>query len=450
MNHSTKLSTEILAGFTTFVTMAYIIFVNPVILGFAGIKDLAGAGLPFNACLTSTCLSSAVLCILMGSITNYPIALASGMGLNAVVAYDLVLKQHLSWPGAMGVIVLEGILITLLVITQFRIKVMDAIPLSLKKAISVGIGLFLTFIGLVQAGIVKTGPSDTVPVTLGNLDTIPVLVAVLGIFITSYLISHRVKGALLLGIIVTTILSLFLNHLSGYKAFNTAGTARLPDRILGLPDFSLIGKISLKEVFIGLGFIPACLTIFSVMLSDFFDTMGTVIGLGTAGNFISPDGKIKNSGKILLIDSLGAVFGGFCSSSSVTTYIESAAGIKSGGRTGITAIVTGILFLVFMFFYPVIGIVPAQATAPALIIVGFLMMSIIRDIPFDDFEEAFPSFLIMIVMPMTYSITNGIGLGFIVYTIVKMLKGKFREVHLLMYIASLMFIIYFLAPLLNK
>jgi AGZA family xanthine/uracil permease-like MFS transporter len=442
----TNVRTEVLAGFTTFLTMSYIIFVNPLFLSFFGDPNLQSKALPFSASLTATCLSAGLMCIIMGLVTNYPFALAPGMGLNAIVAYQMVLGMGLSWPSAMGVIVLEGGIITVLVITGFREAVMNSIPLSLKRAISVGIGLFIAFIGLVQAGFVQK--SDSTLVTLGRLDNLPVVVSIVGLLLTAILMKLKVKGALLIGIVGSTGLAIAINYASGLTAFASPNIAKLPSSLVSMPDFSTMGRFDFRAIS-QLGVITASILVFSVMLSDFFDTLGTVIGLGGEAKFLDEKGRLPRIGPVLLVDSLAAVAGGASSASSVTTYVESAAGIAVGGRSGLTTVVVGIFFFLAVFLSPVAGVVPKEATAPALIIVGFLMLSIVRELPFDRFEEAFPAFLIMLVMPLTYSISNGIGFGFIAYSLIKLLSGKGREVHWLMYAVSSAFAIDFAIPALK-
>lgn len=443
---NTNFKVELLAGVTTFLTMSYIIFINPLFLSFFGEPNLKNLALPFSASMTATCLASAIMCISMGLLTNYPFALAVGMGLNAVVSYQMVLSLGLSWPQAMGVIVLEGIAITILVISGLREAVMNAIPMSLKQAISIGIGLYLAFIGLQNAGFVKTHP--TTFVTLGDFTKWRVIISVFGLLVTAIMMKRKVKGALLLGIVTSTFFAVILNYLTGLSAFPEAGKAVIPKSVFSAPDLSTFGKFDFSAI-TKLGLLPALMLIFSVMLSDFFDTLGSVIGLGTEGKFLDQKGNLPRIKQVLLVDSLAAVMGGVASSSSVTTYIESAAGISAGGRSGFSTVVVGILFFMAIFFSPLAGVVPKEATAPALIIVGFLMLTIIREIPFDKFEEAFPAFLIMIVMPMTYSITNGIGFGFISYTLIMLLSGKGRQVHLLMYLVSIAFTLNFLLPVLK-
>ncbi len=438
-------ATEVVAGLTTFMVMAYIIFVNPIIL--TGVKDGNGVSLAFPAVMAATCLVAGVMTIAMGLYAKYPFAIAPGMGLNAVVAFQLIAGAKLPWQAAMGVIFMEGIIIAILVVTGFREAIMNAIPMSLKKAIGVGIGLFIFFIGLVDGELIQWGSKEIgTPVTLGNFTTGPVFVAIVGLFLTILLMARRVKGALLLGILLSTILAIVVNAASGGKAWTTPGTAVIPASIVASPDFSTLGQGINFEVFARMGFLAAILTIFSLMLSDFFDTMGTVVGIGSEAGWVTKEGKLPRLNRVLLVDSLAAVAGGAAGSSSATTYIESAAGVGEGGRTGLVSVVVGILFLLAMFFSPIAGVVPAHATAPALIVVGFLMAAIARDIPFGDLEEGLPALLTVAVMPFTYSITNGIGVGFISYTFIKLVRGKANEVHWGMWIASIAFLLYFALP----
>ena len=441
----TTVGTEILAGVTTFMVMAYIIFVNPAILNFSGIKELQGLGPGFAPTLAATCLVAGAMTMLMGLASNYPFAVASGMGLNAVVAFQLIVGMKLPWSAAMGVIFLEGVIITILVLTGFREAVMDAIPLSLKRAIGVGIGLFILFIGLFSGGLVKPGPPG-VPVTLGDFNSLSVLVTLIGLFLTVALMALRVKGALLIGILLTTLVAIVVNAASGYTAFTLPGVAVVPSRILAWPDFSTFGRGLDVSVFWRAGAMAAILTIFSIVLADFFDTMGTVIGIAGEAGWLDEKGKLPRLNRILLVDSLAAAFGGFSSASSATTYIESAAGVSEGGRSGLTSVVTGLLFFLALFFSPVAGVVPPQATAAALIVVGYLMCSIVKDIPFKDFEEGFPALMTLVVMPFTYSITNGIGAGFVTYTFIKLIRGKAHELHGMMVTAAVAFVIYFALP----
>jgi AGZA family xanthine/uracil permease-like MFS transporter len=440
---------EIRGGLTTFMVMAYIIFVNPAILGFAGVPALEGQGPPLAATQASTCLVAGVMTIAMGLVANYPLALASGMGLNAAVAYQLVAGMKLPWQAAMGVVLLEGVVITVLVITGLREAIMRAIPASLKQAIGVGIGLFILFIGLNEAGIVKPGPPG-VPVTLGPLTSAPVAVALFGLLLMLWFQSRGMSAGLLLGIFATTILAMVVNAWTDGRAFPLPGQAVIPKTFAAWPDFSSLGAGVDLSVFARVGVITAVVTIFSLMLSDFFDTMGTVIGVGAEGGWLTPAGDLPRLNRVLLVDSLAAVAGGAAGASSATTFVESSAGVAAGARTGLASVVTGLCFLLALFFAPVAGIVPAQATAPALILVGFLMTSLVRHIPFSDLEEGFPALLAVALMPFAYSITDGIGAGFVSYCVIKLLRGKGAEVHGMMYGTAVAFVIYFAMPALRK
>jgi adenine/guanine/hypoxanthine permease len=445
----TNPATEVRAGLTTFMVMAYIIFVNPIVLGYSGVPGLEGKGLPFSPTLTMTCLTAGLMSIAMGLVSNYPFALAPGMGLNAVVAFELVAGRGLTWPQAMTIVFLEGVVITLLVLTRFRQAMLDAVPLALKRAISVGIGLFIAFIGFFTAGFVVKPDKSPLPVGLGYFGTLPAVVFLLGFVLTAWLMARRVRGALLLGILGTTVLAIVLNGvLAGWKGFATPGAATLPRGLVQAPDFSTFGRLDFA-VFARLGVVTAVLVTFSIMLSDFFDTMGTIIGVGGKGGFLDSHGRLPRSDRVVLIDSLGAAVGGLANASSNTTYIESAAGVAEGGRTGLGPVVAGLLFLVAMWLSPLAAVIPAQATAPALVIVGFYMISVARDIAWDDYDEAIPAFVTMLVMPFTWSITNGIGAGFVTFAAIKLLSGQGARVHWMVYAASIAFVIYFALPLLE-
>jgi AGZA family xanthine/uracil permease-like MFS transporter len=439
----TTVGTEIRAGITTFMVMAYIIFVNPAILSFAGVQDLEPQGLPFPAVSAATALLAGVLTIGMGVVTNYPIAMAAGLGLNAVAAFQLRLQMGLSWEAVMGVFFWEGLIILLLVVTGLRERVMEAIPLSLRQATSVGIGLFILFIGLNLAGFIKQGPSPADPVALADLRTWPVAVATAGLVLTAVLHSARVRGALLIGIGGTTALAMAVNYATGLTAFTTPGAARLPAQWLVLPDLSLVGRMDPFGAWLKLGALGAALAVFSLMLSDFFDTLGSVTGIGGQAGWLDGRGRLPGLRRVLVVDSLGAVLGGVFSTSSNTTYVESAAGVAEGGRTGLTSVVCGLLFLASVFISPWAGMVPKEATAPALVIVGYLMFLVAREIPWDDPEQGLPALLTMTLMPFTYSITNGIGAGFIAFALIKAGRGRASEVHPLLWIGSAAFAVYF-------
>jgi AGZA family xanthine/uracil permease-like MFS transporter len=432
------------------MVMAYIIFVNPIVLGYSGVPGLEGRGLPFSATLTVTCLTAGVLSIAMGLASNYPLAMAPGMGLNAVVAFELVAGRGLTWPQAMTIVVLEGVVISVLVVTRFRQAMLEAVPLALKRAISVGIGLFIAFIGFFTAGFVVKPDKSPLPVGLGSFDRLPAVVFLLGFLLTAWLLARHVRGALLIGIVATTMLAIVLNGaIAGWRGFPTPGAATLPRALVQWPDFSTFGRLDFG-VLARLGVVTAALVTFSIMLSDFFDTIGTIIGVGGKGGFLDAQGRLPRAERVLLVDSLGAVAGGIANSSSNTTYIESAAGVAEGGRTGLVAVVAGLLFLVAMWFSPLASVIPAQATAPALVLVGFYMMTVARDIPWDDYEEAVPAFVTMLAMPFTWSITNGIGAGFVTFTVIKLLSGRGAGVHWMVYAASAAFLVYFALPLVER
>jgi AGZA family xanthine/uracil permease-like MFS transporter len=437
--------TEVIAGFTTFMTMAYILFLNPIILN--TLPDRNGLQLSIPQLLTVTALAAGITTLAMGAYANYPFAIAAGLGLNAVVTFQLVGAYQLTWPEAMGVVVLEGIIIFILVLTKFRQAVMDAVPLPLKLAIGAGIGLFITIIGFVDAGFVTSTTLPVPPLQLGTNNELqgwPILIFIMGLFLIIWLFTRRVKGALLIGILSATVLAVLVNEL--FLDGTGFGTAANFGKVADFPsgdNFSLIGDFSLFGAFAQMGFLSAALAVFTLMLSDFFDTMGTAIGLGREANLLDADGRLPDTDKVLQVDSAAAAIGGAFSASSNTTYIESASGIADGGRTGLTAVVVGVLFLLSIFLYPLAEIVPLQAAAPALVIVGFLMLSVVREIPWDDLELAIPAFLTIVLMPFTYSITNGIGAGFIAYVFIKLARGKSNDVHPMMWIASIAFLLYF-------
>ena len=439
----TTVRTELLAGATTFMTMAYILFVNPAIL--SAVPDANGEVRSPSALLTSTALIAAVATIAMGLCSNLPLALAPGMGLNSVVAFQLVAAERLTWAQAMGVIVAEGLVAVVLVLTGLRLAVVRAVPVSLKRAIGIGIGLFLAFIGCVNAGFVSRPAAGPVPVQLGSDGSLHGFGAWLfagALLLSAWLVSRDVRGALLVGIGVATGAAGIARLVLGDAAGLAPGVAQLPGSPVSWPDFSLVARFDFGFV-LALGLAPAMLTVFSVMLSDFFDTLGTVVAVGQEGRYLDGKGNFPRPGTVLLIDSLSAAAGGAVGASSATTYIESAAGAAAGGRTGLTSVVTGLLFAASLFLAPLAGVVPAQATGAVLVLVGFLMMREVGALPWRDVSEAIPAFVTFTVMPFTYSITNGIGAGFLAFVILKLLMRRGREVHPLMYGASAAFLVYF-------
>ena len=431
----TNLATEARAGLTTFLVMAYIIFLNGNIIA----KPL---GLDPVAVAAGTALIGGIMTIAMGVVGNYPFALAAGLGINALVAFTLTAKG-LDAKGAMGVIVIEGVIITLLVAVGLREAIMNAVPLALKRSIGVGIGLFILFIGFANGGLIQSGcsPFSKVPlpacdgtlVTMSFPDTAGQAVFIIGLFLTFALYVMKVRAALVISILVTTVIALL------------AGVTSIPKDMVVSANFSTLG-LGLQDpfqVFGKLGLIGAVLTIFAIMLSDFFDTMGTVTGIAAEAGLSRPDGSVPGVGRVLVGDSLAAVAGGLGGVSSNTTYIESAAGVAEGGRTGFTSVVTGVLFLLAIVLSPIALIVPAQATAPALVLVGYLMFMQIKDIPVGDVEDGLPALLTMILMPLTYDITVGIGAGFISWVFLKVVRGKAAAVHPLMWVVSIGFVVFF-------
>lgn len=424
----TDLVTEVKAGVTTFMVMGYILFVNPLIL--------SAAGIPVPAAAAATALVAGAMSIIMGVVANAPIALAAGLGINGAVAFGLVLTSGLTPAGAMGVIVLEGLLVTLLVVVGLREAVMRAVPMSLKRAIGVGIGLFILFIGFVDAKIiVKTlGTSDENPVPVQFVfPTTPAhFVFWFGLLLTIALWARRVPAALLISILITTVVAIL------------TGVQPLPTTFTATPDFSTIGQFDLTNVFSVLGLLAAILTIFSFMLTDFFDTMGTATAISEQAGLVDEEGQPENIGRILLVDSVAAAVGGAAGISSNTSYIESAAGVAEGGRTGFTSVVTGVLFLIAILVTPLATLVPYVATAPILIFVGFLMVGLIKDIDFSDIEEGLPALLGLILMPLTFSITVGIGAAFVSHVIIKVVRGKITEIHPLLWAVAVAFVVFFM------
>jgi AGZA family xanthine/uracil permease-like MFS transporter len=449
---------EIRGGLVTFVTMVYIVVLNPLIIGTAPDQHgafLGGGSAPELAAIAAvTALVAAVMTLLMGIVGRYPFALATGLGLNAFVAFQVA--SQMSWSAAMGMVVIEGLVITVLVLTGFRTAVFNAIPRELKSAIAVGIGLFIALIGLVDSGFVRKGVGT--PVQLGwdgNVRGWPTLVFVIGLVLIAGLMVRKVKGAILIGIVVATVLAVIIEAIANLgpqvlatgKPGNPNGWAlNVPSfdgKHFGAPDLKLIGDFSLGGGFSAVGIVSGIVIIFSLVLSDFFDVMGTTIGLASEANLLDENGQLPGIGRVLLIDGLAAVGGGAASASSATTYVESASGIGDGARTGLASVTTGLLFVVTIFLSPLAQFVPSEAAAPALVVVGVLLMRQIRFIDFADLTVAVPAFLTMVLMPFTYSITNGVGAGFISYVVLQAVSGRARRVHPLLWGIALVFAIYF-------
>lgn len=423
--HKTTPRKEAMAGLVTFMTMAYIIFVNPAML--------SGAGMSKAAVVTATCLGAAVPTLLMGLWAKYPLTLASGMGLNAALVMQAS-QPGMTWQTMMGVVVVEGALVTLLVLTGVREQVMQAIPMNLKRAIGIGIGIFIAFLGLQQMGWVAKGPGGAF-LAPGNFKVLPTLIASAGLALTMTLLAFRVRGAILWGILGTAALA----WLSDWLSPGAPALVAVPRQLVATPEFTTFGAADLVEALK-----PALWgVIFAFLITDFFDTMGTVIAVGTQGGYMDAQGQLPRLKRVLVVDSLAAAWGGLCGASSVTTYIESAAGVSAGGRTGFVSVVVAALFLLAMFFAPVIGAVPAVATAPALVVVGFLMMGLVREMDLDTSDEGIPAFLTLLLIPMTQSISCGIGVGFIATVVVKVLSGKARQVSPWLYAIALLFVLHF-------
>ncbi len=455
---SSTVAREVRGGVVTFLTMAYIIVLNPIVL--AGVADADGQylgggtepGSGFATIAAVTALVAGVLTLAMGLVANFPLALATGLGLNAFVAYSVA--TQMTWADAMGLVVLEGLIILILVLTGFRKAVFEAVPRQLKTAIAVGIGLFITLIALVDAGFVRTTgiPAPPVQMGIGNqLSGWPVLVFIVGLLIMVVLHVRRVPGAILIGIASATVIAGIVNAVADVPAGAGDPTSKgwnlnvpsLPDSLFQMPDFSLLGEFSLFGSFERVGFVTAALLVFTLLLADFFDTMGTMTAIGAEAGLNDEDGTPPNAQRILVVDSIAAAAGGAAGVSSNTSYIESASGVGDGARTGLASVVTGVLFLLATLAAPLVQHIPSEAAVPALVLVGFLMMSQVSNISWDDDEIAIPAFLTIVLMPFTYSITAGIGAGFVTYVVLKVVKGKAAVLHPLMWVVAVLFVVYF-------
>ncbi|MGI6092896.1 MAG: NCS2 family permease [Veillonellaceae bacterium] len=440
----TDLSTEIMAGITTFMTMAYILFVNPSILGAAGMDK--------NAVLLATALGAGIVTIMMGLFVNYPIALAPGMGLNAFYAFTVVIGMGVPWQTALGAVFISGIIFVLLTVTQVRQLLVEGMPASLKHAITVGIGLFITVVGLKLSGIMSirlslipptlekiiAGNGNGTPLSfetiieMGKLADKNVLLAVFGLIFIAVLMSRNIKGSMLIGILVTSIMGILMGLVNIPAGFSP----------VAIPDFSqnyffqldIIGAINMGLMTI----------IFTFTFVELFDTMGTLVGTASKAGLMDKNGKFPGIGKAMAVDATGVSIGALLGTSTITAFVESAAGVGAGGRTGFSAIVCGILFFLALFFTPIVGLIPDAATAPALIIVGALMLEGVRKIDFSDFTESLPAFLTIVLMPFTYSIANGISAGLVMYPLLKLITGRGREVHWIVYVLAALVIARFL------
>ena len=451
---------EVRGGLVTFLTMAYIVVLNPLILG--GVADadgkfLGGGTEAMSGAATIaavTALVAGLLTILMGVVANFPLALATGLGLNAFLAYSVA--NQMTWADAMGLIVVEGIIILVLVLTGFRKAVFEAVPQQLKTAIAVGIGLFLTIIGLVDAGFVRSTGNAAPPIGMGIGGTLsgwPVFVFCIGLLLMISLHARKVPGAILIGIAVTTVLAIIVEAITKTGPSFTADgpnpkgwnltVPEIPTEFFSVPDLSLIGTFNLFGSFERAGIVAASLLVFTLLLADFFDTMGTMTAVGAEAGLNTEDGSPEGSQKILIVDSIAAAAGGMAGISSNTSYAESTAGAADGARTGLASVVTGVCFLIVTFFTPIVSIIPKEAAVAALVLVGFLMMTQVVDIDWKAPEIAIPAFLTIVMMPFTYSVAAGIGAGFLAYVLLHVVVGKAKEIHLLMWIVGLLFVLYF-------
>ncbi|GAA4252169.1 NCS2 family permease [Dactylosporangium darangshiense] len=450
------LSREVRGGLATFFTMAYIVVLNPLILG-SGV-DGAGAKLALTAVASGTALVAGVMTILMGVAARFPLALAAGLGVNALVAFEIA--PQMTWADAMGLVVIEGVLIAILVLTGLRTAVFRAVPTQLKTAIGVGIGLFLALIGFVDAGFVRRVPdaaNTTVPVGLGidgKLISWPALAFAVGLLLTVVLVVRRVRGAILIGIVASTVLAIvieaivkagpsFVDGKPNPKGWSL-NVPTLPSKVIDKPDLSLLGHFNVLHSWQSAGVLVTLMFVFTLLITDFFDTMGTMVAVAQEGGLLDKENMPPRTREILLVDSIAAAAGGAASTSSNTTYIESASGVAEGARTGVASLVTGALFLLAMFFAPLVDVVPFEAASVALVVVGFLMMTAVRSIDWSDYDIALPAFLTIVLMPFTYSISNGIGAGVISYAVIKLVSGKARQVHPLLYGVAVLFLVYFL------
>ena len=412
--HGTNAKTELIAGFTTFMTMAYILIVNPL--------TLEPAGMDFMKVFTATALSAVVATLVMGLYANLPFALAPGMGLNAFFTYTVVINMGKSFEFALTAVFLEGIVFLLMIFFNVREAIINALPDNIKKAISVGIGLFIAFIGLANANIVVHG--DTI-LQLGNIKSGEVILALIGLMIASTLLARNIKGALFLGILLTTLVGIPM------------GITKLPTALIQMPTAPYFFNFAWSEIFS----FDMLSVVFVFLFVDMFDTVGALVGVSTKAKMLTPDGKVPNAKRALFADAVGTTFGAILGTSTVTTYVESAAGVAEGGRTGLTSVVTAGLFAVALFLSPLFIMIPSAATAPALILVGLFMMSTITEIDFEDYTESIPAFLTLLMMPLAYSISEGISFGVLSFVLLKVLSGRFKEISLLTWLIAGLFVL---------
>ncbi|GAB3581164.1 NCS2 family permease [Leifsonia lichenia] len=442
-------TTELRGGVLTFVTMAYIVILNPLILG--GTPDVAGNSLQGTQLAAVTALSAGVMTVLFGLVARLPFAFAAGLGINSFLAVNVV--KILTWQEAMGLVVINGVIIVILAATGLRRLIFNAVPAQLKTAITVGIGLFIAFIGFVDSGFVRSTNMSSPPVQLGeagSIATVPTVVFLIALVIMAVLMARKVKGALLIGIVAATIVAIIAEaifHVGPSLGKNTAGwnltVPQLPTSLVALPDLSLVGQFDVVGSFGRIGALAAIMLIFTLVFTNFFDAMGSMTGLARSAGLAKEDGTFPRLQPALIVEGVGAIVGGGTSASSNTVFVESASGIGEGAKTGFASVITGALFLLAMFFTPLTQVVPLEVAAAALVIVGALMVVQIRHIDFSEFSSVLPVFLTIIVMPLTYSIANGIGVGFISWVLIRSLAGKAREISPLLWIVAAGFLVYF-------
>lgn len=446
---------EIRGGLVTFFAMAYIIVLNPLIIGgFSADQaavDVEGGWLPNGQVAAVTALVGGLMTIAMGLVANVPFGLAAGLGINSFLAFSLV--GELTWPEAMGLVVINGVLIVVLSVTGLRRRIFDAIPGELKSAIAVGVGLFIAFIGFVDSGFVRATGTASPPLQLGeggSIVSLPTGVFLLGVVLMGILVARKVRGALLIGIVATTVVAIVLESIlqvgpslgENPNAWNLNPPA-LPSALVALPDLSLVGQVDPFGAFARIGPVAASMLVFTLFFLNFFDAMGSMTGLAKQAGIAAPDGTFPGLKRALIVEGVGAVAGGGASASSNTVFIDSAAGVGEGARTGLASVVTGVLFLAAMFLTPLTQIVPLEVAAATLVIVGALMMSQIREIDFTDFRVALPAFLTIVVMPLTYNIANGIGVGFIAWVLVHAVSGRAKTISPLLWIVAGLFVVFF-------
>ncbi len=440
--HNTNVKTEVGAGITTFLAMAYILAVNPAMLGDAGMNP--------QGVFLATGIAAAIATVVMGLLANYPIALASGMGLNAYFAYTISLGElgsyENAWQIALTAVLIEGIIFIVLSLFKFRETLVNSIPENLKFGITAGIGLFITFIGLQNAGI--AGADVATKVALGDITYAPVALAIIGVIIIGIMEFYKIKGSILWGILITWLLGIVAQLTGWYVVNPEVGAYSLLPQISGIqsfiPSFGALGETAFKFNFAFMmeNAVEFAIIVFAFLFVDLFDTVGTLVGVAAKGDMLDEDGKLPNAGKALMADAVGTVAGACLGTSTVTSYVESSAGVAQGGRTGLTAITTAGMFVLAMFLWPVFGAIPSFATAPALIIVGLFMMSSIKKVKFEgDMADVLGAFIAIIMMPFTYSIANGIMFGVLTWMVLKLAKGKVKDIHPVMWIVFALFVI---------